>query len=231
MIRVVWLTLVLAVSMVSARAGEWLFVSGGCALMRWELSKARVHDRNWDNFIESAEARMDEVRAELKPGDTMTWLVYRPAYATRYREFNPSELAEFPGTALQNIEARARKHGVRVEWFDSKEDFLAKLNSRPARSVIGFEYFGHSNKVNFMFDYSNMIDGASVEFLHTRDLRRINRSVFASHAVCQSWGCHSGEYYSKKWREVVGVKMRGAIGKTDYSLHGVPVLSNGRWSY
>jgi hypothetical protein len=229
MLRSLLVALLVAVSGGVVHAGEWIFVSGGCALMRWELRKRSVHDRNWDNFIESAEARMEQVRASLKPGDTMTWLVYRPSYVARYREFNASELAEFPGSAVENIAARARNRGVQLEWFDSKEAFIAALNRRAPGSIVGLELFVHSNKVNMMFDYSNQIDGCSVEFLHTRDLPRIRRNVFAHRAFVQSWGCHSGEYYSRKWREIFGVPMRGAMGKTDYSLHGVPVLSGGRW--
>ena len=53
----------------------------------------------------------------------------------------------------------------------------------------------------------------------------------------KSWGCHTGESMSAKFKAATGQRMIGAIGRTDYSnrdeaLNGViPVLSSqdGRW--
>jgi hypothetical protein len=47
----------------------------------------------------------------------------------------------------------------------------------------------------------------------------------------KSWGCHTGESMSKKWAAATGVKMIGAIGKTQYRTEELPFLSsnNGRW--
>jgi hypothetical protein len=99
--------------------------------------------------------------------------------------------------------------------------------------VSGFEFFGHSNKFCFVFDYSNHILGASKSFLHQGDLKRLNRKAFAKGAYAKSWGCHSGESFSQEFRRVTGVKMIGAIGKTDYSESykgTLPFVSNGgRW--
>ena len=56
-------------------------------------------------------------------------------------------------------------------------------------------------------------------------------------AFVKSWGCHTGESMSEKWKNATGTPMIGAIGRTDYSsrdeaLNGIiPVLSSadGRW--
>ena len=45
-------------------------------------------------------------------------------------------------------------------------------------------------------------------------------------AVCKSWGCHSGELYSKWWKNEFDVAMTGAVGKTDFSHGGLPALSD-----
>ncbi|MEI9998300.1 MAG: hypothetical protein WDO13_03590 [Verrucomicrobiota bacterium] len=37
----------------------------------------------------------------------------------------------------------------------------------------------------------------SVAWLHVKDLKLIHDDIFAHNAVCKSWGCHSGEMYSK----------------------------------
>jgi hypothetical protein len=86
-----------------------------------------------------------------------------------------------------------------------------------------------------MFDYSNEIDSGSKSWLHENELSRINRGIFARGARVKSWGCHTGESMSKKWRRATGVPMIGAIGKTDYApMHRngwLPVLSRGgRWA-
>ena len=43
-------------------------------------------------------------------------------------------------------------------------------------------------------------------------------------ANCVSYGCNTGESMSKKWRQATGIKMRAAIGKTDYSNPLKPVV-------
>jgi hypothetical protein len=49
--------------------------------------------------------------------------------------------------------------------------------------------------------------------------------------VIKSWGCHTGESMSKKWLAATGVPMWGVIGKTQYMMEELPVLSskNGKW--
>jgi hypothetical protein len=59
-------------------------------------------------------------------------------------------------------------------------------------------------------------------------------AIFAPKALVKSWGCHTGESMSKKWRRATGVPMVGAVGKTDYSVmyrnEWLPGLSRGRWT-
>ncbi|MCB1090078.1 MAG: hypothetical protein KDL87_01000, partial [Verrucomicrobiae bacterium] len=130
------------------------------------------------------------------------------------------------------------KYGVRLVWINNGADVINYLNNAPNRrhmKVGGFEYFGHSNKYCWTFDYSNEILGASKAFLHERDLKGIKRGVFSRQAFCKSWGCHSGESFVKAFKKATGVDMIGAIGKTDYSktyLMILPTLSSqgGRWT-
>jgi hypothetical protein len=75
-----------------------------------------------------------------------------------------------------------------------------------------------------MFDYSNVIESACKSWLHENELTKINRRVFARGAYVKSWGCHTGESMSKKWYAATGVRMIGAVGKTQYMMEELPVL-------
>ena len=133
------------------------------------------------------------------------------------------------------IESVRDKYGVRLIWIDSGADVINYLNegqNRRRTKVKMFEYYGHSNKFAFMFDYSNDISGASKSWLHERDLSKLKRSAFARDAQCRSYGCHTGESMSAKWRAATGIRLWGAFGKTDYSNPLKPVVSpGGYWKF
>ncbi len=212
----------------SARADrEHIIVSGGVSLFKWEQYKTQPHDRWWLNFIRAARLRIEQIQREYGPDAQITWLVYSPAYKTRQREE--------PVPMLDIINSVRDAYGVRLIYFDRGSDVISYLNSGKPRGQVKiqtFDYFGHSNKACFMFDYSNEIDSASKQWLHEDELGRIQRGIFAPNAEVTSWGCHTGESFSQKWLAATGVPMRGAIGKTQYMTHELPILSTpgGRWT-
>ena len=203
-------------------------LTGGCALRFMEHGKGDVsHDVYWFNFVDASVIRLKELQDQRKMNELVTWLIYRPAYAARSQEMGLDLLAQ--------LQAKAKTLGVNLHWFDSKEELVAYLNhglDRDKTKIADFDYFGHSNKACFLFDYSNTIDTMSVAWLHVKDLRLIDSDVFAHDAACKSWGCHSGEMYSKWWKDRFDVAMTGAIGKTDFAHGGLPQLSNldGKWA-
>lgn len=205
---------------------EHVVISGGPALRRWEnlrVPKDR-HDAWWANFIRSATLRMDQIRADRGPDAPLVWMVYRPGYQARGREDGK------PYTTW--IAEVAAKRRATLVWFDSGSAFLRALNARPRHSVETLDYFGHSNRHAFMFDYGSTVMAASADWLHERDLPRIKSSIFARDALCKSWGCHSGESMSKVWKSRVGLPLEGAKGATDYtviSFGKLPVVK-GSWS-
>ncbi len=210
---------------------EYLIVSGGPSLLSHESYRrpGHRHDRWWGNFIRTARIRIEQLQKASKGAVNITWLVYRPGYEARQAEDRQSLIA--------NIESVRDKYQVRLVWFNSTDELIHYINAGQNRNsvkVSGFEFFGHSNKFCFVFDYSNHILGASRTFLHQSDLKRINRRAFARGAYCKSWGCHSGEAFTAEWKRVTGVKMIGAVGKTDYSKsyeNTLPFVSpGGRWS-
>jgi len=229
-----WLLVLLAAFIVQsahAQSFEYLIVSGGPALRKWENLRlaGEQHDRWWGNFIATAMARVKEIR-KAQPTMPITWLVYRDAYTRRTAEDGK------PYNVW--IQEKQAKYGIKIVNFSSGDELINYINSGQSRSrvkIAGFEFFGHSNKYCFMFDYSSDIYAVSTAWLHQADLKRIRSSAFAPNAYCQSWGCHTGESMSKAWKKATGVPMLGAIGKTDYSfMHlrnwAVALAEGARWT-
>jgi hypothetical protein len=212
----------------AAQTREDIVLTGGPALRFMEHGKGDVsHDVYWFNFVDASVIRLRELKSQAKPDELVTWLIYRPAYAARSHEMGMNLLAQ--------LQQKAQMLGVRLVWFNSKAELVAYLNrglDRDKIKIADFDYFGHSNKACFLFDYSNTIDTMSIAWLHVKDLRLINSDIFADNATCKSWGCHSGEMYSQWWKSRFDVPMVGAIGKTDFAHGGLPQLSNadGKWA-
>ncbi len=214
---------------------EHIIVSGGPALLKWEALRfeADRHDRFHFNFIRpSAWHRIPQLQKIHGKDAKITWLVYRPAYESRQLESGKP--------LIQWIESVIRKYPkVNLVWFSSTDEFIDYINrgqNRRQLKIGSVDFYLHSNRYCFMFDYSSEILGASKAFLHQDDLKRLNRSAFAKDAQSKSWGCHTGESMSAHWRRATGTRLWGAIGKTDYSdisiNQGVPELSpDGRWAY
>jgi hypothetical protein len=173
---------------------------------------------------------MQEIHKTAPAGTHITWLVYRDGYVRR----GASERQPL----TQNVESVPKAYPfIKLVWFRSTDELIRYINggmSRWSTKISGFEYFGHSNKFSFMFDYSSDVYANSVCWLHQADLGRISGSAFAKNAYCKSWGCHTAESMSREWKRRTGVWMIGAQGKTDYSyMHErnwqVGLSSGSRW--
>lgn len=212
---------------------EYVILSGGPALRGWEEYRAPKdqHDRYAGNFIRSARIRIDQLRAQHGPPLNISWLVFRPGYETREREDAVKRPPYQCPTA--EVTSLAAERGVKLVWFNNTDALISYLNNRGGRKLSGFEFYGHSNKFCFLFDYSNDILGVSTCYLHSADLRRLRRGLFTSDAYVHSYGCHTGEFMSRIWKKQTGVPMVGAVGKTDFSAIKdnltLPTV-NGRWT-
>jgi len=215
------LLLVLAFLLSPFAFAEHVIVCGGPSLRKWENLRVTddQHDRWWGNFIRASTLRMAEVRIAYGKEAPLVWLVYKPGYDARGREDGK------PYTSW--IAEQATKRNATLIWFNSTNDYINKINSRPRGSVITYDYFGHSNKYAFMFDYGSDIMAASTAVLHERHIPRLNSSVFADNAYCKSWGCHTGESMSKVWKQNLGVSLEGARGKTVYTEVGQGKMPEG----
>jgi hypothetical protein len=207
--------------------GEYIIVTGGVSLWLWEKWKVEPHDRWWANFVRASRIRIEQILT-ANPNQQITWLVYRPAYVSRSRQDSRDY------TSLVTS-VRDTFH-IRLMWFETTSQFINYLNRGQPRDRVkinGLEYFGHSNKACFLFDYSNIIDSASKVWFHENDVTKINRGIFTRDALVRSWGCHTGESMSRKWRTATGVPMWGLTGKSQYLTEELPVPSTiaGRWTY
>ena len=205
---------------------DHVIVTGGPALRKWEDFRVKndQHDRWWANFVRASTLKIDELRASHGAGARVVWMVYKPGYQARGREDGKPYIAW--------IGEQAAKRGVTLVWFNGTGNFISALNSRPRGSVETFDFFGHSNRHAFMFDYGSDIMAASTAWLHERDLPRVKASIFAPGANCKSWGCHTGTSMSAVWKRATGVALIGANGPTDYTVVGrgkMPVVI-GSWS-
>jgi len=228
LLTVLSLTLILTAQVSAAAAtGEYIILVGGPSLQQWEKYKTRPHDHWWANFVRAGRIRTQELRAQLGPNAPVTWLVYKQGYLDRAKQEN-QDLIGF-------IDSVGEKFNVKIIYFRHGSEVVTYLNNGQPRDrlkVSGFEYFGHSNKACFMFDYSSNLDSASKSWLHENEFNRINRKVFARGALIRSWGCHTGEQMSKKWKSTIGIPMWGVIGKTQYMMEELPIIStpNGKWT-
>jgi hypothetical protein len=206
--------------------GEYVLLVGGPSLRQWEQYKAQPHDHWWANFIRAARIRTEQVRAQYGPNQQITWLVYKQGYLDR--------AVQEKQDLISYINSVGEKYNLNLIYFKTGDDVIGYLNTGKPRNqikVTGFEYFGHSNKACFMFDYSSNIDSACKSWLHETQLHLINGSIFSRGAYIKSWGCHTGEQMSDYWRRGTGTRMIGAVGKTQYMMEELPVLvsQNDRW--
>lgn len=211
--------------LIQASRAEHVIVCGGPALRQWEDLREEDdrHDRWWANFVRASTLRMAEIRLAYGKDAPLVWLVHRPGYEARGREDGK------PYTTW--ITEQATKRRATLIWFTTTGDYINKINARPRRSVLTYDYFGHSNKYAFMFDYGSDIMAVSTSWLQERDIPRLKSSIFAPNAYCKSWGCHTGQSMSAAWKRHMGIPLEGANGKTLYTMvgHGEMPKGFGGW--
>ncbi len=213
---------------------EYVILSGGPSLTVWEKYKSSPHDQFWGGFVRAARTRIQQLEAQIgnDPNAIITWMVYLDGYRARGKQDQQDLISN-----VYSVRDKFHLHMVPVENGRDVMEYLNNGQPRDRIKVVDFEYFGHSNRCCFMFDYSSNIDSASKAWMHEDELVALHRNIFSRNAFVKSWGCHTGESMSKKFYAATGTRMIGAIGRTDYSnrdeaLNGVvPILSSpdGKW--
>ena len=213
---------------------EYVILTGGPSLTVWEKYKKAPHDQYWGSFVRASRTRFQQLQTQNgnDPNAVYTWLVFTDGYRTRGQQDSQDYVSN-----LHSVRDKYHLNMVSVSSGAQVVDYLNSGQNRSRLKVVDFEYFGHSNRCCFMFDYSSIVDSSSKHYMHEDQLGGIGRAVFARNAFIKSWGCHTGESMSKKWYNSTGMRMIGAIGRTDFTnrdeaLNGIiPVLSSadGKW--
>jgi hypothetical protein len=207
---------------------EHIVVTGGPSIWEWEKYKIEPHDNWWMNFVRASRIRIAQLREQYGPSAYITWLIYGPGYKRRQ--------AQEKENLFSIIDSVRNTYNLKLIYFKTADELCDYLNRGEDRSlykIASFDYFGHSNRACFMFDYSSQIGSASKCWLHETELReKLQRGIFAKNAQVQSWGCYTALSMSALWRAATGAKMIGATCKTQYMTNELPVLvsSNGKWS-
>src|SRR5437868_11281847 len=171
--------------------GEWIILVGGVSLNQWEKYKAQPHDHWWANFVHAARIRTEQLREQFGPDLMITWLVYRPAYIERAKQDGVDLIGD--------INSVRDKFNLHLVYFNKGGDVIDYLNNgqpRTSLKVAAFEYFGHSNKACFMFDYSNVIDSSAKAWSHEPQLSHIDRRTLATPPSAQRSPCPPGAHPS-----------------------------------
>lgn len=209
-----------------ATAGN-VILTGGVALRAWENYRGpAAHDNWWANFVRASTIQMSLLQ-QKDPQAKITWIVYRPSYVTRSKE-NKTEF-------IPKIKDTAAKYGAKLVWVDSAEEAWKAVAACGKREPMdGFYYFGHSNPHAFMLDYSNEIIGASVQWMHEKDIEKhLTPAMFKSDAYCISYGCYTGQSMSGYWQKATQVPMWGNTESTRYQPVGDGRLpeGKGKWKH
>src|SRR5205814_827018 len=125
--RLPLLLLLLMVFSTSAFAGktEWIIVVGGPSMHKWEQYKAQPHDHWWANFVHAARLRTEQLRAQLGPDATITWLVYKQGYLDRATQ----EHQDLTGL----IDSVREKFNLNLVWFHAGSEVIDYLNNGQSR--------------------------------------------------------------------------------------------------
>ena len=94
--------IVFGISAAAAQTREDIVLTGGPALRFMEHGKGDVsHDVYWFNFVDASVIRLNQLKSQATPGELITWLIYRPSYASRSQEMGVNLLAQLQTKAKQ----------------------------------------------------------------------------------------------------------------------------------
>ena len=168
-------------------AGEYIMLVGGPSMYQWEKYKAVPHDHWWANFVRAARLRTEQLRTQLGPDAKITWLIYRQGYEDRAKQEHQD--------LISLINTVRDKFNINLVWFGPGHEVIDYINNgqpRDQMKIVDFEYFGHSNRACFMFDYSNNIDSACKSWLHDRRSDQNQSARFRAPRLLQELGVPYG---------------------------------------
>ena len=205
--------------------GEMIVISGS-EYQKWYQGIPLVGDyipggRFKYTFIEPAIKQLRELKVN-NSDNTITWMVSSTGYSKSDRK---------------NIENTAKKIGVKIVWFDDKDEFINYINtgsidcskSRGDMKISSITTFSHGLDGILALGY-NQDDEDDIN-IAIDDLFKINKGAFSSDVTTMLYSCNAGTptknngiSFAQAWANATGGTVKGAIGRTDY----VPTV--GDWS-
>ncbi len=137
---------------------EYVLLTGSSSLIEWEKYKTVPHDQFWGSFVRATRTRFQQLQKENgnDPNATYTWLVFEDGYRARGEQDHQDYISD-----INSVRDKYHLNLVPVQNGNDVINYLNNGQDRGRIKVVDFEYFGHSNRCCFMFDYSNNIDSAS----------------------------------------------------------------------
>ena len=216
---------------------EYVILTGGPSLTVWEKYKTAPHDQFWGSF----RARLAHPLPATPEGERQRPERHLHVARLRGRLQVPVARRTTRTTSATSIPCATSTTCTWSRWTNGVQvmDYLNHGQDRGNRiKVVDFEYFGHSNRCCFMFDYSSNIDSASKNYLHEDQLTSAEPVGVLPPRVREKLGLpHGREHEQAKFYDATGTRMIGAIGRTDFTnrdeaFNGIiPVLSSpdGKW--
>src|SRR4029077_17910396 len=107
---------------------EWILLVGGPSMYQWEQYKAQPHDHWWANFVHPDRLRTEQLRAQLGPDATITWLIYKQGYIDRAQQEHQD--------LISHIESVRDKYNLNLVWFRDGTGVINYLNSGENRERL-----------------------------------------------------------------------------------------------
>jgi RHS repeat-associated protein len=183
-----------------------------------------AHDRNWKNFISSAQKAIQDRKAITQ--ETIEWHVEVMSYVERAK----SEGLD-PMTYVKEIRGIAKEEGVDLRFYGTKEGLIRGLITAPdstsARKenekVSRLMYFGHGAPNELMLHYRNVAANGKGEKFESSDIGSLEKQAFTADSKFISYGCNTatcdsaGNSFTKSWKEKFkGHDVYGVEGRTSY---------------
>jgi hypothetical protein len=217
--------------------GAHIIIAGGTS-----VNEKYDHDLFPRNFLDAAWSRAKS----FDDGGRIVLYMFTPSYKARVRDQKKEhelvvgcprwklwlDLCRAPNTKAAFLDEegnknedyfwdlmmeRAKNDGFEVIAFETADELTAKLANFPDR-IASVEYFGHSNRSDFLLDYG--IDSRPNAKYHwgKTQAAKISAGRFVNSAYFASYGCYQGEAdgLASAIQKLWYIEAIGSVGKTDY---------------
>ena len=216
-----------------------------------KISGYGFHDRNWSNFITSAEEQIKKRKRLIKPGEKIEWLVEYETY--RIRAMNDMEDSQH---YLNQIRKKAAELDVELRFYKTKSDLAFLVNTvqiYELDSITGtvttafmertgedrisrFVYYGHGlpGSLNPRYPFTDYGVPDNSFSITNNDIQQgiFKKGSFIKGAIVISCGCRTAtspgpgkQSFTQVWEGFFGTVMYGVDGRTDYANPKKPVPS------